>query len=61
MQNALQAITSETDVYPNGRQTTNSAGLKMKATRRYAIVMVPAPVDLWDANIANSLRLVGVN
>ena len=60
VQNALQAIASETDVYPRGRQTTNSAGLKMKATRRYAIVMAPAPVDFWDAN-NKLLKLCRVN
>jgi hypothetical protein len=59
LQNALQAIASETDVYPNGRQTTNIAGLKMKATRSNAIVMAPVPVDFWDANIPNSLWLSG--
>jgi hypothetical protein len=53
---ALQAIASERDRYPNGREATNTAGLKTKATRSNATVVVYAvPVDLWlGSNISPS-------
>lgn len=43
---ALHAIASERDKYPKGRETTNTAGMKMKATAsRAAVVVYPVPVD----------------
>jgi hypothetical protein len=56
---ALQAIASETDTYPNGRETTSMAGLKTKATMRNATVVVyPVPVGFWASNIATSWIVV---
>jgi hypothetical protein len=53
-------MASERDTYPNGRETTNTAGMKMKATVSKATVVVyPVPVDFWEANIASS-SVVGV-
>jgi hypothetical protein len=49
-QTTLQAIASETDTTPSGREMISTAGLKTKATRRNAIVVVyPVPVDFSDA------------
>jgi len=51
---ALQAIASEIDMYPNGRETNKTAGTNMKATTRNATVVVySVPVGFcWESNIA---------
>jgi hypothetical protein len=53
---ALQAIASETDTYPTGRDKISTAGLKTKAIRSRAIVIVYCvPVDFWwESNMATS-------
>jgi hypothetical protein len=52
---ALQAIASRRDKYPNGREMTNTAGLKMKATTNNATVVVYAvPVDFCRSDISTS-------
>ena len=56
----LQAIASETDTYPNERETSNAAGMKMKATTRKATVVVyPVPVDFWCASTKATSSVVG--
>jgi hypothetical protein len=56
----LHTIASETDKYPKGRETTNTAGMKTKATTRKATVVVyPVPVDFLDASNMQPPRLTG--
>jgi hypothetical protein len=54
--NALQATAREREKYPMGRETTRSAGLKMKpATSNATVVVYVTPVDFWDrSNIPTS-------
>src|SRR6266567_9311577 len=50
-QSALNATASEIDTYPNGREMTNTAGIKRNATTRKATVVVyPVPVDFCCAS-----------
>jgi len=59
--NALQASASETDTYPNGRDTISTAGMKMKATiSKAAVTVYWVPVDFcWESNMATSWLLSG--
>jgi hypothetical protein len=55
---ALQATASETDKHPNGREATNTAGLKMKATASRATVrLYSVPVDFRQGS--NMFNLLG--
>jgi len=57
---ALQAIASERDTYPIGREAINTAGQKIMAMiSRATVVVYPVPVDFWESNIATS-SVVGV-
>jgi hypothetical protein len=55
-QEMLTAIASVRATYPNGRETTNTAGLKMNATLSKAAVLVyPAPAEFpLESNMATS-------
>jgi hypothetical protein len=50
---ALHAKASAARPYPNGRDTNNTAGMKINATASKATVIVyPVPVDFWwDSNM----------
>jgi hypothetical protein len=54
--NVLKTSASKADTWPNGRDKTSTAGLKMKAAISKATVMVYwAPVGFcWDVNMATS-------
>jgi len=53
---ALQAPASERNMYPTGRDATDTAGMKMKAMISKATVVVyPVPVGFWsESNITTS-------
>jgi hypothetical protein len=57
---ALHTIAEEINTYPTGRERTNMAGIKMKATTRNATVVVyPVPVDFWWASNIGTPTLLG--
>ena len=58
---ALHTIATETATYPNGREITNTAGMKIKATARKATVLVyPVPVGFLDASNKSTSSVVKV-
>ena len=60
-QSALQAMASETDTYPIGREEANTAGLKINATMSKPTVAVyPVPVDFWCESIMVTSSVIGV-